>query len=254
MSVEPQVTWNYSKLARSYLKRPEYSEGGLDAMLAISKPQAGGTICDIGAGIGHLTIPLARRGFTVTAVEPNDEMRALGQERTREISAITWRKGTGEDNGAESGAFDFISFGSSFNVTNRDLALRETHRVLRSGGWFACMWNHRNLDDPLQKEVEGIIKSFIPDYDYGTRREDQTQVILNSGLFETPYRIEAPVVHRVGVGDWVEAWRSHATLDRQSNGRLHEIVDAIAAHLANLGPQEITVPYTTRIWVARAKA
>jgi len=247
------VTWNYSALARPYLKRPDYSEGGLDAMLAIAKTPAGATLCDIGAGLGHLTVPLARRGFTLTAVEPNDEMRALGVERTREMSNVSWCKGTGEATGCDSDAFDFVSFGSSFNVTDRAQALKETHRLLRSGGWFACMWNHRDLDDPIQVDVENIIRSFIPNYDYGTRREDQTRVIVESGLFDTPFRIEAPVLHTVEVADWVEAWRSHATLDRQSNGRLNEIVDAIQAYFDKRGDREIVVPYTTRIWVARAK-
>jgi len=77
------VTWDYSALARPYLKRPNYSEAGLDAMLAIAKVTNNSAVCDVGAGIGHLTIPLSQRHLTVTAVEPNDEMRKLGAERTR---------------------------------------------------------------------------------------------------------------------------------------------------------------------------
>ena len=142
------VTWDYSTLARPYLKRPNYSEVGLDAMLAITKVKRV-AVCDIGAGIGHLTIPLSQRHLTVTAIEPNDEMRKLGVERTRNITNISWRKGTGEATGLSSDGFALVTFGSSFNVTHRELALRETNRILCKGGWFSCMWNHRDLATPF---------------------------------------------------------------------------------------------------------
>jgi ubiquinone/menaquinone biosynthesis C-methylase UbiE len=249
--VENSVSWNYSTLARPYLKRPNYSEGGIDAMLAITKTPPGALVCDVGAGIGHLTIPLSQRHLTVIAVEPNDEMRRLGMERTRDNATISWRKGTGEATGFTSGTFELVAFGSSFNVTDRELALKETNRILRPSGWFACMWNHRDLDDPLQRDVESLIKSKIPDYDYGTRRTDQTQIIIDSNLFKRPFHIEAPVCHKISVSDWIEAWRSHATLDRQSNGRLDEIVKAIEDLVVKRGEDELVIPYTTRIWGAQ---
>jgi ubiquinone/menaquinone biosynthesis C-methylase UbiE len=247
------VTWDYSALARPYLKRPDYSEAGLDAVLAITKVKNRSPVCDVGAGIGHLTLPLAQRHLTVTAVEPNDEMRKLGIERTRNITNISWQKGTGEATGLSSNAFTLVTFGSSFNVTNREMALHETNRILCKGGWFSCMWNHRDLSDPLQRDVEALIREYIPDYDYGSRREDQTPIIEKSGLFFAPYQIEAPVIHRIPVSDWIEAWRSHATLERQSRGKLHEIVDSIESLLISRGYSEITVPYKSRIWLAQSR-
>jgi ubiquinone/menaquinone biosynthesis C-methylase UbiE len=247
------VTWDYSALARPYLKRPNYSEAGLDAMLAIAKVTNNSAVCDVGAGIGHLTIPLSQRHLTVTAIEPNDEMRKLGAERTRNTTNISWQKGTGEATGLSPNAFALVTFGSSFNVTNREFALNETNRILCKGGWFSCMWNHRELSDPLQREIEALIRGFIPDYDYGTRREDQTPLIEKSALFFRPYQIDAPVNHRISITDWVEAWRSHATLERQSGGKLNEIVDSIERLLIGHGGSEITVPYKTRIWVAQTR-
>ena len=246
------VTWDYSALARPYLKRPNYSEVGLDAMLAITKVK-NVAVCDIGAGVGHLTIPLAQRHLTVTAIEPNEEMRKLGAERTRNITNISWQKGTAEATGLSSDSFALVTFGSSFNVTQRELALRETNRILYSGGWFSCVWNHRDLEDPLQREVEDLIKRFIPDYDYGTRREDQTWIIEKSGLFRKSYQIEAPVIHHIARADWVEAWRSHATLERQAGGKLNEIVSAIESLLVEREDREIIVPYKTKMWIAQTR-
>ena len=39
--------------------------------------------CDIGAGVAHLTLKLQPEFSKVYAVEPNDEMRKIGSERTK---------------------------------------------------------------------------------------------------------------------------------------------------------------------------
>tara|TARA_A100001015_G_scaffold212818_1_gene238710 strand:+ start:2472 stop:2729 length:258 start_codon:yes stop_codon:yes gene_type:complete len=71
-----------------------------------------------------------------------------------------------------------------------ELAFQEIERVLKPDGWFACMWNHRDLEDPLQKKIEGIIQSFVIDFDYGQRRLDPTSLLKNSGYFKTVRKIE----------------------------------------------------------------
>ena len=45
---------------------------------------------------------------------------------------------------------------------SKDLGSSAT-RILRHRGWFACVWNHRDLEDPLQAEVETLIRARIPD-------------------------------------------------------------------------------------------
>jgi ubiquinone/menaquinone biosynthesis C-methylase UbiE len=246
-----KTAWDYSDLAQAYLKRPDYSDAAIDAMLAAFGAGPGAAACDVGAGVGHLSLMLAQRGLCVTAIEPNDNMRRLGAARCRPLAHITYVESTAERTGQPSGAFDCVTFGSSFNVTDREASLREAARILKPTGWIAALWNHRDLDDPIQAEIESIIRSHLPCYDYGTRREDQTPIIEASGLFDTVQQIAGPVVHTQPVADVVEAWRSHATVQRQAGENFPRIVDAIAAFLNSLGTDEIRIPYTTRIWLAR---
>lgn len=242
-----RTEWDYTELASAYMKRPDYAGDAIDRMLAIAGAPAGAHICDVGAGTGHLTKLLLDRGFMVTAVEPNDAMRALGQKVTVGRTA-TWVEGTGERTGQTDGSFPLVTFGSSFNTTDRQAALKETARILQAGGWFACMWNHRNLTETLQHEVEMIIRERVPAYGHGTRREDQTEVIDGSGLFGPVQRFEGSYVADVNVADYVEAWRSHATLQRQAGDKFFDVIEAIEHRLSDR--QVLQVPYTTRGWMA----
>ena len=115
------------------------------------------------------------------------------------------------------------------------------------------MWNHRNLEDALQVEIEEMLRQNIPDYKYGTRREDQTEVIENSGLFAEVIYVEGNVEHNILAEDFIEGWKSHGTVQRQSKERFSYINQEIRKIVESKGQKYIRVPYTTRIWMAQLK-
>ena len=248
-----KTEWDYTTLADAYLLRPDYADAAIDAMLAIAGAEKNDKFCDVGAGVAHLTLMLAARSLDVVAVEPNDAMRANGVKRTEKFANVRWHEGTGEQTGQHAQVFNMATFGSSFNVCDRQQALKETARILKPHGWFACMWNHRQLDDAIQAQIESIIKERVAGYGYGTRREDQTAVIDASGLFGSVVHLDSRVMHEQTIAECVEAWRSHATLKRQAGMAFGEVVAAIEAYLISLKTPTIQIPYSTNIWVAQLR-
>jgi ubiquinone/menaquinone biosynthesis C-methylase UbiE len=248
-----KTNWNYSSLAESYNYRPGYSDNLLSEIFDVIGLKENSYVCDVGAGTGHLTIPLLERSVFVDAVEPNKNMREIGQERTKKYDSVRWHEGTGEDTGMESCKYDCVTFGSSFNVTDRLKALQETYRILKVDGWFGCMWNHRDLNDSIQATVENIIKEQIPEYTYGSRREDQIEIINQSNLFKKVNFLEGSVLHTVNKKTWLNAWRSHATLARQAGDKQEKIIKMIESYLFDFENENIEIPYITRIWFAQKK-
>lgn len=179
-------------------------------------------------------------------------MRANGIRRTAQFENVRWFEGVGEHTNQPADHFDLVTFGSSFSVTNQQEALQETHRILKSGGHFACLWNHRDLSDHIQQSIENIIKTYVKDYDYGSRRADQTPIIEASGLFDDIQQFSGRVIHSVSVKDTVEAWHSHGTLFRQAGDKFETIISEIENMLNALHTDFIDVPYETNGWVARA--
>jgi SAM-dependent methyltransferase len=124
------ASWDYSKHAEFYRYRPNYAPKAIDMLIEYvgAKKTHQFTVADIGAGTGNLTKMLLLRGLSVTPVEPNDEMRKIGIEETKDYN-IKWSAETGTETGLESGKYNWITFGSSFNVIDRELGLKESYRL-----------------------------------------------------------------------------------------------------------------------------
>jgi SAM-dependent methyltransferase len=246
----PRVTWDYTEHASHYDKRADYSSDAIKNLLKAIDCDSSRSVADIGAGTGKLTKELLKHGLTVRSVEPNDAMRTIGIQNTLGKTA-TWSVGTGEATGLSTSSVYAVFFGSSFNVVDQSLTLSEVSRILVPNGWFACMWNHRDLDDPIQQHIEFLIKSSIPTYSYGSRREDPKDIINANGHFSAAKSIEGSFVWQMPKADIIVAWKSHATLKRQagSESLFNDIIEQIASYLAEL-PESIDVPYTTRIYFA----
>ena len=248
-----KTAWDYTDLAQSYLKRPNYAPAAIKTLLKVVSPDGVTNACDVGAGVAHLTIELAPFFKSIHAVEPNSEMRKLGKSRTTSYDNVTWFDGTGESTGQASRYFDLCTFGSSFNVCDRMQTLKEVKRILKPNGWFACMWNHRDLDDPIQANIESIIKSNIEGFGYGQRREDQTKIIESSEFFNEVVRIQADVGYDLNVHEVITAWRSHASLQRQAGDNFEKIISEIEVFFEHKNLEQVRTPYTTRIWLAKVR-
>ncbi len=64
-----KTDWDYTELAKAYLKRQNYSGIAIDAMLKLADIKKGSKICDVGAGVAHLSLELALRGFASDEIE-----------------------------------------------------------------------------------------------------------------------------------------------------------------------------------------
>ena len=249
-----RVTWDYSERSHSYDKRAEYSSDTIQEVLSKMGLRKNSKVVDIGAGTGKLTKHLVKSGFEVIAVEPNSNMQSYGQANVEaEIGnskTVTWMSGVAEDTGLLDNVAEAAFFGSSFNVVDQEITLNETRRIVQENGWFCCLWNHRDLSDPVQKEIENIIKFHIPQYEYGKRREDPTPVLLGSAFFDEVQNVKHTFKVRMSCDDIIAAWRSHDTLHRQAGNSFNKIINEISEYLSD---EAYTVPYETCCWLAQFK-
>lgn len=235
------LNWDYTNLSCFYEKRVDYSKTCVQILLDITKPSL---ICDIGAGTGKLTTMLAANRARVVAIEPNLEMMSVGFSKTNEM-LVEWENYSAEDNKQASEKFDLVTFGSSLNVTDVSKSIPESIRILKPDGYLACLWNHRDFSDDLQKQIEQTIKANLNNYSYGSRREDQS--LLLRKYLKNIIKVECDFEVVQKKQDSIDAWRSHLTLKKQSGDRFEHIISEIS----KLTPEIFSTRYTTVMWIGQ---
>jgi len=125
-------TWFDTPLG-GYIDRVELA--ALDELLP---PPGANPVVEVGAGTGHISRHLTRRGYHMLAVEPSRAMRAEGFRR-RDASSPEWIAGAAERLPLRDGSPDGVLFFAVLEfVDDAGAALREAFRVTRPGGWVAA--------------------------------------------------------------------------------------------------------------------
>jgi len=202
-----------------------------------------GKVCDIGAGTGVLSEKLISK-FIVTAIEPNEQMSHLGKEKS---DFINWVNATAEESLQDDESFDMVTFGSSLNVTQIELALLEAKRILKPRGKIVCLWNYRNLKDEKQIKIRNIIHSHVPHYKVGERRKSYYAKL--ESYFINVRNIVFEFEAKVNKSEWINAWNSHLTLINQAKDKMPDIIEDIKNKLKD-EDQSMMLRYTTSLWVA----
>lgn len=103
------------------------------------------TVVDLAAGTGALTRLLVGRAERVIAVEPDARMRAV---LTRNLPDVEVLDGLAEAMPLPAGSADAVVIAMAWHWVDADRTVQEVSRVLRDGGSFGVVWNHRDLTVP----------------------------------------------------------------------------------------------------------
>jgi SAM-dependent methyltransferase len=114
--------------------RPGPSAEALDWLL----PAQAAEVLEIGAGTGVLTRLLIERIPHVTAVEPDDRMRAVLAASALAASVLS---GRAEELPVADGGFDAVVMASAWHWVEERLAVPEVARVLRPHGRLSLVWS-----------------------------------------------------------------------------------------------------------------
>jgi ubiquinone/menaquinone biosynthesis C-methylase UbiE len=150
----------FATVAESYeRRRPTYPADVVKWLAGRLGLGAGATVVDVGAGTGKLTRDLVPTGARVIAVEPLAEMR---RQLATAVPAAEVLAGSAEELPLADDSADAVVAASAFHWFDPERALPEIHRVLRPGGGLATVGNGRDLDDPLQQEIQAIVSPYVP--------------------------------------------------------------------------------------------
>jgi SAM-dependent methyltransferase len=122
--------------------RPTYPSALFDDLGQIAQLSPGSRVLEIGAGTGQATLDLAKRGYSVLALEPGP---ALASEASKKLSAfplasvnvVSFERWT-----PPSESFDAVVAATSFHWVEPKIRVTKAADVLRPGGGLAIVSTH----------------------------------------------------------------------------------------------------------------
>jgi ubiquinone/menaquinone biosynthesis C-methylase UbiE len=151
---------SFDQVAELYERsRPTYPDEAVSWLARRLGIDATSTVLDLGAGTGKLTRAFVPRAGRVIAVEPGPEMLAQLRRAVPEAEPLL---GAAEAIPLPDSSVDAVVCGQSFHWFRTDEALREIRRVLRPNGGLGLVWNRRDPDDPVQREISKLLEPFVP--------------------------------------------------------------------------------------------
>jgi SAM-dependent methyltransferase len=122
--------------------RPPYSRELAPLLARLLGLDGTGRLLDVGCGPGVLAVELASLFAAVVALDPDAGMLEEGRRRAtgHGVTTITWVRGVAEDLARlVEGPFRLVTFGQSFQWTERERVAEMVFDLVEPGGAIACL-------------------------------------------------------------------------------------------------------------------
>jgi SAM-dependent methyltransferase len=173
--------------------RPDYPDALLDDLVAVAGLAPGSRLLEVGCATGKATLPLARRGFRITCVEPGARLAEAARRNLADLEAEVM-EGRFEDWRARPGErFDLVFAATAWTWTDPAVRYGRAWQALRPGGHLA-FWDAAHVfpdgGDPFFVEVQDVYDEIGEGLPPGSARprpgelEERRPEIEASGLFE----------------------------------------------------------------------
>jgi len=158
--LEDASAWVFNRMAGEYDARPPYPAPLLDALAELVP--AKGRVVDVGAGTGHVALPLAERGLRVTAIDPALAMLQQLARRAQVLGvSLPIVHAMAETLPLPDSSFEVAIVADAMHFLNVERAAPELARVLTQQGALAIV-TCEFADTPFMCAVAQVMAECAP--------------------------------------------------------------------------------------------
>jgi len=181
-------TARFSDRVENYVRfRPGYPPEVLELLRSECGLRPSHVLADIASGTGLFTRLLLENGNSVFAVEPNSEMREMGERELASYERLVSVAGTAENTTLASASMDFVTAAQAAHWFDLRRTRAEFVRILKPQGWCVLIWNERRTDStPFLREYEQLLLTYGTDYK--EVRHERTTAVIHEFFAPAPLR------------------------------------------------------------------
>ncbi|MBO0816821.1 MAG: class I SAM-dependent methyltransferase [Actinobacteria bacterium] len=172
--------------------RPDYPKELFGDLITVAGLSAGDRLLEVGCASGKATLPLARRGFRVTCLEPGPRLAAAARRTLAGLDVSIIEKRFEDWRPCRGGQFGLVFAATAWDWVDPAVRYALAWRALRPGGHLA-FWNAAHVfpdgGDPFFRQIQDVYDQIGEGIPAGTpwprpgELAERTGEIEASGLF-----------------------------------------------------------------------
>jgi SAM-dependent methyltransferase len=182
----------FNQVAKDYENvRPPYPPDVFERIVEYSGLTEHFNVLEIGCGTGQATLPMARLGVRLLAIEPGDHLLNLAQAKLIAYPKVSFRNCFFESADLVPNSFDLAISATAFHWIPPEIAYARTAEVLKPGGTLALFWNMMpTFEERIESHLRTIFDGYAPGLgdssfgkDSGIASDEGIEELRASGLF-----------------------------------------------------------------------
>jgi SAM-dependent methyltransferase len=240
--------------------RPGYPEVLFEDLAALGGLRAGARVLELGCGTGQATVPLARRGYEIVAVELGAGLADVARQKLEAFPSAQIVTADFESWPLPVEPFDAVVAATSFHWIDPGVRLEKAADALRPGGALAIISTHHVAGGDAQffAAVQGCYERWMPGTPAGLRLPAAADVPVDREAFEGCERFGRMESRRY---EWEVPYRTQEYLDLLMSYSGHRALEehartgllrCIAALIDSRFGGRISKRYMTELAIANA--
>lgn len=257
-----QLRATFDSVAELYdQKRQSHPPQVFDDLVALSGIPTNGRVLEVGCGTGQATVPMAERGYRITAVELGPNLAAVARRNLARFPHVDVQVAAFEDWPLPAERFDLVMSFNAWHWLDPEVALSKAAAALGAGGAFGLIEGAHPAGGTEQFfiDMQECYERHMPGTPPGLRQQPPGEIAPNmhgldvSALFEPPahrrYLWERAFTTESYLGE-LNTYSGHIALSEENRRAL---LACIATLIDTNYGGHITKAYLTDLHVAAVK-